>query len=382
MKILYLEPFEGGSHAQFSAVLQQHIDAQWTALTLPARHWKWRARGSAVYFARKHAQALRQPHDLLLASSYLPLAELLALCPWLHQTPRVLYFHENQLAYPVRDEFNGARDMHFGFSQMISCLAATHCVFNSRWNRDSFLHEARVLLSRMPDAVPPGWVDEIQARSLVLPVPLVLSAPPKPARDQDTDRSQGPILLWNHRWEYDKAPEDFFAALKTLDERQIPFRVIVCGQRFRKAPAVFAEARQWLGERALHWGYAEDRAAYEALLSRAHIAISTAQHEFFGVAMVEAAHYGAHVLAPDRLSYPEIFPAEHLYPDQQALVERLEALCLAWIRGERDLRGDFSAISAPWGAPLLAQYRSHLRQWAQEPAALPQEPLTPGPEAR
>jgi glycosyltransferase involved in cell wall biosynthesis len=323
-----------------------------------------------VYFARAHAEALRQPHDLLLASSYLPLAELLALCPWLHDTPRVLYFHENQLAYPVRDEFNGARDMHFGFSQMISCLAATHCVFNSRWNRDSFLQEARTLLSRMPDAVPPGWVDDIQARSSVLPVPLLLRRPSQEAlRDPSEGRERGPVLLWNHRWEYDKAPEDFFAALKALVQREIPFRVVVCGQRFRKAPPIFDQARQWLGDRVLHWGYAQDRAAYEALLERSHIAISTAQHEFFGVSMVEAAHHGAYALAPARLSYPEIFPKQHLYADQDALIERLSHLCTSWTRGDIDLRGDFTPISAPWGATLLSEYQETLQRWANGGAA-------------
>ena len=40
MRILYLEPFEGGSHAAFGAALREGVDANWVWLSLPARHWK------------------------------------------------------------------------------------------------------------------------------------------------------------------------------------------------------------------------------------------------------------------------------------------------------------------------------------------------------
>ena len=34
MRILYVEPYEGGSHAAFGRVLMRGIAAEWTALTL------------------------------------------------------------------------------------------------------------------------------------------------------------------------------------------------------------------------------------------------------------------------------------------------------------------------------------------------------------
>ncbi|MBV1858386.1 MAG: DUF3524 domain-containing protein [Nannocystaceae bacterium] len=67
MRILYVEPFESGSHAAFSRALTSAISAHWTTLTLPGRHWKWRMRGSAAYFALAHAEALAQPYDLVVA---------------------------------------------------------------------------------------------------------------------------------------------------------------------------------------------------------------------------------------------------------------------------------------------------------------------------
>ncbi len=368
MRILYVEPFEGGSHASFSRTLTQGVDARWTSLTLPGRHWKWRMRGSAAWAALEHASALTGAHDLLLASSYVPLAELVGLCPPLAAIPRVLYFHENQLAFPRRGPDPGQRDLHFGFTQLVSALAATRCVFNSAYNRRSFLEAGRGLLARMPDAVPPGWIDRINARSEVLPVPVALpdQAPAPELAADDPGRSRGPVILWNHRWEHDKNPEGFFAALLTLARRAVPFRVAVCGQRFSRVPAVFERARAELAGRVIHWGFCETAAEYRALLSRAQIAVSTADHEFFGVAMIEATHLGAYPLVPDRLAYPELFPAVHRYADDDALVERLQALCADYVAGA-PLRADRRSMTDAYrAARLLPRYATLLRRLVEQ----------------
>ena len=34
-----------------------------------------------------------------------------------------------------------------------------------------------------------------------------------------------PLILWNHRWEYDKNPETFFKVLFNLHKKGIDFRV-------------------------------------------------------------------------------------------------------------------------------------------------------------
>ncbi len=347
-RVLYLEPFHGGSHAAFGRTLQATVEADWMSLTLPARHWKWRMRGSAAFLAGPVHEALARPVDLVFASSYLPLAELYGLVPALAGVPSILYFHENQLAFPVRDEHTGERDTHFGFTQLVSALAATRCVFNSAYNRDSFFAEGRRLLARLPDAVPPDWIDQIADKSEVLGLPLDLPRLAEPIVDAPARaRARGPLIVWNHRWEHDKDPETFFGALFELRERDVPFRVAVCGQRFRRQPSIFESAQTRLADRIETWGPLE-RPAYEALLARAQIAVSTARHEFFGVAMLEATHFGAHPLVPDRLAYPELFPAEHRYADG-TLAERLEALCRAWTGGELDLRASRTTITAPHG---------------------------------
>jgi glycosyltransferase involved in cell wall biosynthesis len=346
MRILYLEPFDGGSHAMFTRVVTSSIDAQWTRVTLPGRYWKWHMRVAAVDAVLQHAEALSADHDVVFASSYLPLAELVGLCPRLSAIPRALYFHENQLAYPARDHHQPMpeRDLHYGFTQLVSALAADVCLFNSAYNRDSFLAGGAELLARMPDAVPEDWIDRIRDRSEVLSFPVDL--PDTPPVVHPVERDQGPVLLWNHRWEHDKDPTAFFAALRELDARGLPFRVIVCGESYARRPAVFDEARMTLGGRVLHWGFAPSRAAYLELLARADLVVSTARHEFFGISMLEATHLGAYPLVPDRLAYVELFPPAHRYADMADLVARLVALCERYVGGG-PLRADRREITRP-----------------------------------
>lgn len=353
MRIVYIEPYEGGSHARFTRALTGRVPAQWTTLTLPGRHWKWRMRGSGAWFALARSDAFDPPPDLLVASSYLPLTDLLALRPALADVPRVLYFHENQLAYPTRGA-PAERDNHFGFTQLVAARAATRCVFNSAWNRDSFFEAGARLLARLPDAVPPGWIDAIAARSVVLPVPIELPGLLGHAAGDgtpDDTPDDTPIILWNHRWEHDKDPAAFFGALYALADRGIPFRLAVCGERFREAPPAFAEARRRLADHIVHWGYLPSRVDYHRLLARCHLAVSTARHEFFGISMLEATWFGARPVVPDRLSYPEIFPARYRYPEG-ALVDTLTRLCAA----PEALRADRRALVEPYGPALIERY--------------------------
>ena len=55
---------------------------------------------------------------VVIASSVLNLAELMALRPDLTQLKKVLYFHENQLIYPVRKQQE--RDFQYGYNQILS----------------------------------------------------------------------------------------------------------------------------------------------------------------------------------------------------------------------------------------------------------------------
>lgn len=373
VRALYIEPFASGSHAAFGETLTSTSWADWTVLTLPGRHWKWRMRGSAAYFARAHAEQLSAPHDLLFASAYLPLAELRGLVPALASIPALLYFHENQLAFPLSERSSSEqlreRDLHYGFTQLVSALAAQRCVFNSKHNRDSFLDCARQLLARMPDAVAPDWVETIEARSRVLGLPLELpELDPDSLSDLPADaREQGPLIVWNHRWEHDKGPERLVRLIDALLERGLRFRLAVCGQQFRRRPRELVEAEpRWrarLGAGLVQWGHLDSRAAYLELLGQAQLVLSTAHHEFFGISVLEALHCGVRPLVPNALSYPELLPVEFLYEDEDHALAQLEQLCRAWTAGELELRQDRRALSMSHArAMVLPRYRALLEE--------------------
>ena len=55
----------------------------------------------------------------------------------------------------------------------------------------------------------------------------------------------------------------------------------------------------------IHLGFA-DYEQYRYLLGQATLTVSTANHEFFGVGVLEAMASGAFAVLPHRLSYPEL----------------------------------------------------------------------------
>jgi len=126
------------------------------------------------------------------------------------------------------------------------------------------------------------------------------------------------VLLWNHRWEYDKAPERFAAALDALTARGFDFRLCLLGQRFREASPALATITARHATRLPENAHAPTRAAYLAALDQSHIAVSTARHEFFGLATLEALRRGLAPVLPNDLGYPELLPralrhAPHLF---------------------------------------------------------------------
>lgn len=324
LRILALEPYYGGSHKAFLDGYAAHTRHSLESLTMPARKWKWRMRGAALTM---HEQlcARRGAFDAVLASDYVDLAALAGMAPRVIEgIPRLAYFHENQLTYPLPSE--DERDYQFGFTNITTCLAAYRVLFNSRYHLESFLTGVQQLLRRMPDYVPDWAPEAIRTRAEVVPVGVDLTAIDA-NRAHATPRTGPLTVVWNHRWEYDKGAQMFFEVMMELQDEGRDFALVVTGQRFRTAPPVFEEATRRLAPRMKNFGYVESRDEYCKLLFESDLVVSTAVQEFFGISVVEAVYAGCAPLLPHGLSYPELLPERYhaacLYEGRDGLKARL-----------------------------------------------------------
>lgn len=343
MKICLISPYHGGSHQAWAEGFQQHSQHDITLLALPARFWKWRMHGGAVTLARRYSER-KIAADLLLATDMLDLTTFLALTrPHTAHTPIALYMHENQLTYPLPADPTtgpmrrqlGERDLHYAFINYASMLAAERIFFNSHYHLDSFFAALPSFLKHYPEYNELNTISKLRRKSEVLPVGLGLawldeiaeqpsSSPGTSGMVQQGD--EPPLIIWNQRWEYDKNPAAFFDALYQVADEGIDFRLAVCGQQFGRQPAAFDIAKEQLSQQLVHFGYAKI-GRYRQLLQEAAVTVSTAEHEFFGISILEAIAARTFPLLPNRLSYPELIPApfhpDCLYQSQEELVERL-----------------------------------------------------------
>jgi glycosyltransferase involved in cell wall biosynthesis len=120
----------------------------------------------------------------------------------------------------------------------------------------------------------------------------------------------------------------------------------------------------------VHQGHLE-RPAYIRLLLEADVALSTARHDFFGVAIAEAMAAGAMPIVPSALNYPDLVPEwahdRCLYTGADELDDRLaDALSdgagrravADRLRTEGARRFDWSVV-APQYDDLLTEVAHH-----------------------
>ncbi|MDO8964310.1 MAG: DUF3524 domain-containing protein [Coriobacteriia bacterium] len=368
LRVLILEPYHGGSHKAVLDCLLSHLGVESDLLVLPARKWKWRMRGSAITFAqearrldtewqRDHPageagrEGARARWDIVFASTFVNLAEFYGMAgAAVAGVPSVVYFHENQLVYPNRHEAEW--DLQFPLTNLTSALTADECWFNTRWNMESFTEGADPFIRQFPDHHPRGLGERIAAKSHVIHPPFC----PDDLDGAPVTRGKRCRIVWPHRWEHDKNPGGFFDAVARLAAEGLDFEVAVAGQSFAETHDAFEQAGAALGGRLVHIGEPGSRADYAALLASSDVAVSTAFNEFFGLAMVEAAYAGCFPLVPDRLAYPEIYPAHMRYGSDDALVARLRDAVL-----HRPEPGQGRALAEAFTVERLApQYRAGL----------------------
>lgn len=92
-------------------------------------------------------------------------------------------------------------------------------------------------------------------------------------------------MVWPHRWEHDKGIDDIVDILLRLKKEKINFKISMLGEQPSDLEDKYESVRIELGDHVIHWGFLPLRTDYVAVLAQAHLAISTAIHEFFGVSM-------------------------------------------------------------------------------------------------
>jgi glycosyltransferase involved in cell wall biosynthesis len=361
LKVLLLSAYDAQSHRHWRELLVSAFsEIEWTVLTLPPRYFNWRIRGNSLSWAFGERKTLEQNYDMILATSMVDLSTLRGFVPALSFIPTLLYFHENQFAFPKNErQFESVEPKMLN---LYSALAADHLAFNSDYNRHTFITGVDELLGKMPDYVPPQISSQLLKKSSILPVPLLDSI----FAEREAQSNGVLSLVWNHRWEYDKAPERFFGAVKRVLNSGVLVDLHIVGQQFRKQPAVFEEMKSYLEHRfpgrLKHWGYIESLSEYRNLLSYTDVVISTAIHDFQGLAVLEAVAAGCVPLLPRRLCYQEWVDDGFLYdsdlndPEKEsiALANRILELNKRKSLGEMPCSPDISQLSM---SALKTQYQ-------------------------
>jgi len=364
LRILALNPYAAGSHRAFLEGWRAHSTHSFSVLELPGRHWKWRMRHAAWTLAGRARDLVAggDRFDAVVTTDMLDLPAWRGFAPpELRSLPTASYFHESQFSYPAPHD--GPRDLHFAFTNLMSAAIADEVWFNSSWHQAQLVQSCEELIARVPDHPPTDALERLRGHCAVLYPGFSLE------RRGEMEKVAGIgdcHILWAARWEQDKGPADFFAALQLLADRGGQFRVSVIGQSSPREPPLFARAREWLGDRVVDWGWQESRADYERVLRAADVVVSTAGHEFFGIAMVEAVAAGAFPLLPQRLAYPEVFARfagpgldDGTYDGSvEHLAARLLELCTRHARGDLwqgdPTRGTRSVAGYEWSESARA----------------------------
>ena len=282
---------------------------------------------AAAHTLARRAVALPRP-EAIFASDFLDVARFRGFLPpeWA-RIPVVLYFHENQLTYPGRPgSSEEQRDLTHGFTNALSCAASEAVVFNSQYHLQEFSKAVEELFRRLPKPSPASEVHEALEQARVVGVGVDLEAIPLGSGPG----AGAPLrIVFNHRFEHDKDPCTFLLAALALGETA-EVEIILLGERFNSSPEGAEELVEALGRSIVHRGFAESRSHYAHLLGSADLVVSTARHEFYGVAMLEAVAAGCAPLAPSRLAYPEVLGSSEfagsLYEGEAELNARLERL--------------------------------------------------------
>ncbi len=322
MRILGFEAWDSGSHRSVRESLVRHGAAQWTWLTLGRGPWRWRQRmGITELVAMGHERGLlQQSWDCFLCTSLLAVGELRGLLPaTLRSVPIAMLVHENQVAYPAGAKGLQERDLHGVITDLTAMHAADLVIFTSHWNQRSCLEGFQRVLHKSPVRHWQAMLERIHERSCVIWPPV--EDPREIAgieHNCDVNGRHGgsPVrlgdatqIVWPHRHQPDKGPSGL-RALAARYSRSWGLQWRLLGERCGPTPQAITRLRAEQAQFIAHDAYCQSRQDYVRQLAAANWVCSTAKHEFFGIAVVEALLMGCLPWLPNRLSYPELLPNE------------------------------------------------------------------------
>ena len=331
LKILLIEPFYSGSHKSWADGYTKNSAHSISIISLKGVYWKWRMHGGAISLAKKFNKFIQDEDmpDIILTTDMLNLPVFTAFAN-VRSIPIVTFFHENQLTYPWstqdRDKAK-QRDHHYGFINYTTALKSDLIMYNSNFHKDSFIDALRIFLKQFPDHNELSSINSIEKKSIVSHLGLTLQ---KFDNYKTITNNKIPIILWNHRWEYDKNPTSFFQVLKRIKNDGIKFQLVIMGEEFDTEMDVFTHARKYFSNEILHMGYCTSFAEYAKWLWMADYLPVTSNQEFFGASVMEAVYCSTIPILPNRLTYPELFHIKsnpHLfYEKDEELVAKLKSI--------------------------------------------------------
>jgi glycosyltransferase involved in cell wall biosynthesis len=369
MRILLLSPYDAMSHQYWWQGLRDNLtDHEFCVVTLTPRFFSWRFRGNSLSFA--FDERVREAYDLVIATSMTDLSSLRGMCPSLCAIPTIIYFHENQFAYPdntsLADNRSASlerlveRQVERQITSIYTAISADLLLFNSCFNRDTFLQGAAELLAKLPDGVPAGLVENLGLKTAVQTVPLWQDTFAVSATNDAKMVETRPLnVVWNHRWEYDKGLDSLASLVDTLVSTTREQRVVlhIIGQSFRKVPKALQQIKATLANHGSlgQFGFLESRQNYLELLRDSHVVLSTAIHEFQGIAVLEAMACGCIPLVPNALAYKEFVPEEYRYDMNSMAVPMLLALTDAHEAGTMPAAPNLARLG--WDHQIIAWQR-------------------------
>ncbi len=305
--ILILDSFFTGSHRYWGEQLKKRLPFNVQLLTLSGKHWKWRMEGGAYELAQKFKNLSQRP-KIIIATDMVNIPLFYAFANISKdEIPCILYFHENQFAYPINNldtQKTNKRDNHYSFINLTSALFSNHLVFNSEFNRTSFFHGSAELINQLPKNTLNQNIKNLES--------CVIYPGIERATSFNRNNDSVPTLLWNHRWEHDKNPDLFIEGLEFLQRKSISFKLIILGKGTEKKEVKSFFKKHFPNE-LIHCGFVETRKKYTDLISEAtHIPV-TSKHDFFGLSVAEAMSNGCFAILPNHQAYPE-----HLLENEQS----------------------------------------------------------------